>query len=38
LGLHHVVEVLGPSMWDLAFLAWGCVMILSGWLMVREQD
>lgn len=34
LDLHHVVRVLGPSHWDLLFLAWGAAMILGGaWLL-----
>ncbi|RAK59846.1 DUF2243 domain-containing protein [Phenylobacterium hankyongense] len=35
LGVHHVVERLGPSVWDYAFLAWGGAMIITGWLLVR---
>ncbi|WP_031303821.1 DUF2243 domain-containing protein [Sphingobium quisquiliarum] len=30
LSLHHVVEALGPSMWDWLFLASGAVLILLG--------
>jgi uncharacterized membrane protein len=37
LGVHHVVERLGPSAWDYAFLAWGGAMILAGWLIVRRR-
>lgn len=37
LGLHHVVEQLGPSGWDYAFLAWGAGMIVAGWLTVRPR-
>lgn len=33
---HHVYQLLGPSVWDYAFLAWGAVMILTGWLLVRS--
>ncbi|RZI76971.1 MAG: DUF2243 domain-containing protein [Pseudomonas sp.] len=36
LGLHHVVEALGRSIWDLVFLAWGFGMIAVGWLLVRR--
>lgn len=35
LGVHHVMERLGPSVWDYAFLGWGVVMIVIGWRMVR---
>lgn len=37
LGVHHVVESLGPSAWDYAFLAWGAAMILIGWRLVRRR-
>lgn len=30
LGLHHVYEALGASVWDYVFLAWGGVMIILG--------
>ncbi|MGA0607331.1 DUF2243 domain-containing protein [Phenylobacterium sp. VNQ135] len=36
LGVHHVMERLGPSVWDAAFLAWGAAMILAGWALVRR--
>lgn len=36
LGLHHVYERLGLSIWDYAFLAWGAAMILAGWALVRR--
>jgi uncharacterized membrane protein len=37
LGVHHVVEALGASVWDYAFLAWGAAMIAGGGLMVRPR-
>jgi uncharacterized membrane protein len=36
LGVHHVMERLGPSVWDYAFLGWGAVMLAAGWLAVRR--
>jgi len=36
LNIHHVYEALGPSAWDWGFLAWGAVMILTGWLLIRS--
>jgi MYXO-CTERM domain-containing protein len=36
LGVHHVLERLGPSMWDYAFLAWGAAMLAVGALTVRR--
>ena len=38
LNVHHVYELLGPSVWDYAFLAWGAGMILVGWLLVRSPS
>ena len=35
LHLHHVVERLGLSIWDWAFLASGLFLMLAGWLLVR---
>ena len=35
LGLHHVVQVLGPSRWDVLFLVWGAAMILGGAALLR---
>jgi uncharacterized membrane protein len=37
LGLHHVVERLGVSMYDWAFLASGIVLTIGGWLVVRRD-
>jgi uncharacterized membrane protein len=38
LDLHHVVQALGPSGWDLAFLAWGGAMILVGRALLRSAS
>jgi uncharacterized membrane protein len=37
LGLHHVVESLGVSIYDYAFLASGVIMIGIGWSLVRAS-
>jgi uncharacterized membrane protein len=36
LGIHHVVERLGVSVFDYAFLASGVIFILAGWAAVRS--
>lgn len=36
LGIHHVYERMGLSMWDYLFLASGVALIATGWLMIRE--
>jgi uncharacterized membrane protein len=36
LGLHHVYERFGPSVWDYVFLASGVALMLTGWLMIRD--
>lgn len=36
LDLHHVVQVLGPSPWDFAFLAWGAAMLVAGALLLKR--
>src|SRR4051812_16657025 len=36
LGIHHVVERLGVSVFDYAFLASGVVFILVGWSAIRS--
>ena len=42
LGLHHVRDDLPPGPaklgWDLAFLAWGALMLASGWWLTRWDD
>ena len=35
LHVHHVVERLGLSVWDWAFLASGGALLVVGWLMIR---
>jgi uncharacterized membrane protein len=38
LGIHHVNETVPPGQWiwwDLAFLAWGAIMIVGGWRLLR---
>jgi uncharacterized membrane protein len=40
LGLHHVNETVPPEQWiywDLAFLAWGALMLVAGWALKRER-
>jgi uncharacterized membrane protein len=37
LHLHHVVERLGPSMWDVVFLASGLLMMAIGTALVRSD-
>ncbi|MGD9762545.1 MAG: DUF2243 domain-containing protein [Candidatus Binatia bacterium] len=37
LHLHHVVERLGVSAWDVAFLASGVVLIGVGWMAIRAD-
>jgi uncharacterized membrane protein len=38
LGIHHVNETVPPQQWiywDVGFLIWGAVMLLSGWALLR---
>lgn len=35
LGLHHVVERLGLSVWDWVFLASGVALVATGWMLTR---
>ena len=38
LGLHHVNETVPPGhwiYWDIGFLAWGALMIVTGWALKR---
>lgn len=38
LGVHHVRDDLGgPLGWDLAFLAWGAIMVVAGWALTRRR-
>lgn len=36
LGVHHVYERLGLSIWDYVFLLSGLALIATGWLLLRE--
>ena len=39
LGLHHVNETVPRDQWiywDIGFLAWGALMLVSGWLLYRS--
>jgi uncharacterized membrane protein len=36
LNIHHVRPGPNQLMWDLAFLVWGALMLIGGWLMVRR--
>jgi uncharacterized membrane protein len=38
LGVHHVFESAGLSIWDWAFLGSGVLFIAIGWLMIRGGD
>lgn len=38
LGIHHVIERFGLSVFDWAFLAFGAALILGGWAMVRSAQ
>ena len=38
LGLHHVYERAGRSIWDYAFLAWGALMIAGGHALRRRNS
>lgn len=38
LGLHHVVERLGASVWDWLFLASGLAFAATGWMLTRTAD
>jgi uncharacterized membrane protein len=37
LNIHHVVESMGPSVYDLLFVASGVVFIIGGWLAIRKE-
>lgn len=38
LHVHHVVERLGLSVWDWAFLGSGGLFLIVGWLMIRSVN
>ena len=35
LGIHHVREDADQTVWDLAFLAFGALLLVGGWLLAR---
>lgn len=37
LGIHHVRAGENQLGWDLAFLAWGAAMLLSGWWLTQKR-
>ena len=38
LGIHHVREGANQTAWDLAFLAFGALLLIGGWLLTRKRD
>jgi uncharacterized membrane protein len=41
LGIHHVNETVPDDQWiywDLGFLAWGLIMVLAGWTLIRRPQ
>jgi uncharacterized membrane protein len=36
LNIHHVMERYGRSIYDYAFLAWGLIFIIGGWMAIRS--
>ena len=38
LGIHHVRETGNNLAWDLAFLAFGALLVLGGWLLARSDE
>jgi uncharacterized membrane protein len=38
LGIHHVVERLGPSLWDWGFLGFGLLLIAAGIALLRSAS
>lgn len=37
LNIHHVVEAMGQSVYDLLFVLSGAVLILAGWFVIRGE-
>jgi uncharacterized membrane protein len=37
LQIHHVRPGPDQALWDIGFLAWGALMLIGGWLMIRAQ-
>lgn len=35
LGIHHVRAGPNQLIWDVGFLAWGLIMLIGGWLLIR---
>jgi len=35
IGIHHVRETGSQTAWDLAFLAFGALLVAGGWLVIR---
>jgi len=38
LGIHHVRSGHAQMAWDLAFLAFGAVLVVGGWLLARAPS
>jgi uncharacterized membrane protein len=38
LGIHHVREGANETAWDLAFLAFGALLVAGGWLLARSEE
>jgi uncharacterized membrane protein len=38
LGIHHVRTGNAQTAWDLVFLAFGALLVVSGWLLARSED
>jgi uncharacterized membrane protein len=37
-GIHHVRETGNQTAWDLAFLAFGALLVTAGWLLTRTES
>jgi uncharacterized membrane protein len=37
LGIHHVKFDEHTFLWDMAFLAWGALMLVGGWIVARDR-
>ena len=38
LGIHHVRTGANETMWDLAFLGFGALLLIGGWLLARSDE
>jgi uncharacterized membrane protein len=38
LGIHHIREGENEAGWDVAFLAFGALLVIGGWLLVRADE